>query len=164
MLFQQSVANWLPFISLSTYEVTLRFKKTGDPWSSLSSSGVRYWWTLLYVQDEQREKHQDALNSGSPNSRLLNSPEDTTCILEDIYTNKQYPVFLKYCCAISNNVLSSEPFLPIWWPRLLSYHICIRTLIPSISSVFILKSTPAREKRELWGKSHPENIGAVNVF
>lgn len=33
-----------------------------------------------------------------------------------------------------------------------SYHICMRTLIPSISSVFILKSTPAREKIR-WGNT-----------
>lgn len=34
-----------------------------------------------------------------------------------------------------------------WCPFASSYHICIRTLIPSITSVFILKSTPVRDKR-----------------
>lgn len=41
-----------------------------------------------------------------------------------------------------NTPLSKPP--PVF--ALLPYHICIRTLIPSISSVFILKSTPAGKK------------------
>lgn len=35
----------------------------------------------------------------------------------------------------------------VFAPPPLSYHICIRTLIPSISSVFILKSTPVKKKK-----------------
>lgn len=47
--------------------------------------------------------------------------------------------------------------LPIFAPLPQSYHICTRTLIPSISSVFILKSIPVKEEIRL---GHHVTVGA----
>lgn len=45
---------------------------------------------------------------------------------------------------------SHNMHVSILWMQLsyITYHICTRTLIPSSSSVFILKSTPAKKKRK----------------
>lgn len=55
-------------------------------------------------------------------------------------------VFVVFYCHFN---LRWSPSPSVFAPPLLSYHICIRTLIPSISSVFILKSTPVKKKIQI---------------
>lgn len=48
-LFQESVANRMPFVWLSTHDAAHRFRKVADPWNNTSSDEGKGHLTDLFV-------------------------------------------------------------------------------------------------------------------